>query len=87
VRARPRYCSRTLQTESHTEGIETRVAPARGRERFDRSDDREVFVRRAPANVCERGRLSFQIDFYFALGWKPDGSTDQAPSLVLRQVF
>ena len=29
----------------------------------------------------------FQIDFYFALGWKPNGSTDHAPSLVLRQVF
>jgi hypothetical protein len=29
----------------------------------------------------------FQIDFYFAFGWKPDGSTDHAPSLVLRQVF
>jgi hypothetical protein len=29
----------------------------------------------------------FQIDFYFALGWKPDGSTDHAPSLVVRQVF
>jgi hypothetical protein len=29
----------------------------------------------------------FLIDFHFALGRKPDGSTDQAPSLVLRQVF
>jgi len=29
----------------------------------------------------------FQIDFYFALGWKPDGATDRAASLVLRQVF
>jgi hypothetical protein len=29
----------------------------------------------------------FQIDFYFALGWKPDGNIDHAPSLVLRQVF
>jgi hypothetical protein len=29
----------------------------------------------------------FQIDFYFALGWKPDGSTETAPSLVVRQVF
>jgi hypothetical protein len=29
----------------------------------------------------------FQIDFYFALGWKTDGSADHAPSLVVRQVF
>ncbi|MFL5430342.1 MAG: hypothetical protein ACJ79M_12070 [Myxococcales bacterium] len=29
----------------------------------------------------------FQIDFYFALGWKPDGSVDHSPSLVVRQVF
>ena len=28
-----------------------------------------------------------QIDFYLALGWKPDGATDRAASLVLRQVF
>jgi hypothetical protein len=29
----------------------------------------------------------FQIDIYVAVGWKPDGSADFAPSLVLRQVF
>jgi hypothetical protein len=29
----------------------------------------------------------FQIDVYFALGWKIDGATDFSPGLVLRQVF
>jgi hypothetical protein len=29
----------------------------------------------------------FQIDTYFGLGWKTDGSADFAPALVLRQVF
>ena len=29
----------------------------------------------------------FQVDVYFALGWKTDGSADFASSLVLRQVF
>jgi hypothetical protein len=29
----------------------------------------------------------FQVDVYFAIGWKTDGSTDFAPALVLRQVF
>ena len=29
----------------------------------------------------------FQVDFYFAVGWKTDGAADYGPALVLRQVF
>ena len=29
----------------------------------------------------------FQIDVWFGLGWKSDGSADFAPALALRQVF
>jgi hypothetical protein len=29
----------------------------------------------------------FQVDAYFAVGWKTNGSADFAPALVLRQVF